>query len=291
MDKLTEEHKRKIGESRKRGASFICEVCSKEFWRKPSAIAKGDNKFCSKACYFNWQKGRKRSDEFSEFNVMNTIELFSGTKSFSNVMQKYGHSILTVDMDCSLIPDICADILTMDDSVIPEVDILWASPPCTCFSVASISTNWKYEFGRHFPKTEDAKIGIALVGKTLSIIKNRKPNKWWFIENPRGVLRKMPQMEGMIRHTVSYCQYGDNRMKPTDIWTNAEWWTPRPVCKKGLSCHESAPRGSRTGTQGISSVAERGKIPPELFEEILFQLNGGSPKDGSQMMMSNFRQG
>jgi hypothetical protein len=66
MDKLTEEHKRKIGESRKRGASFICEVCSKEFWRKPSAIAKGDNKFCSKACYFNWQKGRKRSDEFSE---------------------------------------------------------------------------------------------------------------------------------------------------------------------------------------------------------------------------------
>lgn len=60
MDKLTEEHKRKIGESRKRGASFVCEVCSKEFWRKPSAIANGDNRFCSKDCYFEWQKGKKK---------------------------------------------------------------------------------------------------------------------------------------------------------------------------------------------------------------------------------------
>jgi hypothetical protein len=66
MKRLTEEHKKKIGEGRKRGASFTCEVCSKEFWRKPSAISKGNNRFCSKDCYFKWQKGRKRSNEFSE---------------------------------------------------------------------------------------------------------------------------------------------------------------------------------------------------------------------------------
>ena len=56
--------------------------------------------------------------------------------------------------------------------------------------------------------------------KVLKIIEQRKPT-WFFIENPRGLLRKMPFMRDLMRHTVTYCQYGDTRMKPTDIWTNA----------------------------------------------------------------------
>ncbi len=82
----------------------------------------------------------------------------------------------------------------------------------------------------------------------------------------------MPMMEKMRRVTVSYCQYGDDRMKPTDIWTNADWWTPRPICKNGDKCHEAAPRGSRTGTQGLKGHMARGVIPPALFEEILQQM-------------------
>ena len=54
----------KIAKAHRRGQFFSCLECDKEFWRKPSAIKKGNNKFCSKNCYFEWQRGRKRSSEF-----------------------------------------------------------------------------------------------------------------------------------------------------------------------------------------------------------------------------------
>jgi len=60
-------------------------------------------------------------------------------------------------------------------------------------------------------------------------------------------------------------------MKPTDIWTNADWWTPRPMCRNGAPCHIAAPRGSKTGTQGIKGYKDRSRIPSELFEEIFNQ--------------------
>ena len=108
--------------------------------------------------------------------------------------------------------------------------------------------------------------------ETLEILKHFNP-KYFYIENPRGLLRKMDfmQTEG-IRHTVTYCQYGDKRMKPTDIWTNNFNWIPKPMCKNGMPCHESAPRGSRTGTQGLKDNYERSKVPYELCQEILLSL-------------------
>ena len=76
-------------------------------------------------------------------------------------------------------------------------------------------------------------------------------------------------MELLHRKTVTYCQYGDTRMKPTDIWTNCDNWIPKPTCKNGSPCHISAPRGSSTGTQGLKSAIERAIIPEELCEEIV----------------------
>ena len=58
-------------------------------------------------------------------------------------------------------------------------------------------------------------------------------------------------------------------MKPTDIWTNDLGWRPRPMCKNGDSCHVSAPRGSKTGTQGRAGAYERSKVPIELGVEII----------------------
>lgn len=55
---------KKIKDKLRKGAFFLCIICNSEFWRKPSHIKKGDCKFCSKKCYFEWQKGRKKSDEF-----------------------------------------------------------------------------------------------------------------------------------------------------------------------------------------------------------------------------------
>jgi hypothetical protein len=122
------------------------------------------------------------------------------------------------------------------------------------------------------PHSSHAPIRRAVVERTFYLIGNLNPT-WWFMENPRGKLRKLPVMTGRaIRHTLTYCQYGDTRMKPTDIWTNAWWWTPSLMCKNGDSCHQAAPRGAKTGTQGIQGATDRSRIPAALFEEIFAQL-------------------
>jgi hypothetical protein len=130
--------------------------------------------------------------------------------------------------------------------------------------VASIGHHWNKD---HTPKTKEAIIGVNLVKKTMEIIDYLGP-KYWFIENPRGKLRKLEIMKDLPRKTVTYCQYGEERMKPTDIWTNLNW-TPKPICKNGDTCHVSAPRGSRTGTQGMANSYEKAKIPKQLCKEIL----------------------
>ena len=79
-------------------------------------------------------------------------------------------------------------------------------------------------------------------------------------------MRKMDFMHGLSRYTLTYCQYGDTRMKPTDIWTNHPNPRFKPPCKNGDPCHTSAPRGAKTGTQGL---VERSRIPRELCEHIV----------------------
>ena len=106
----------------------------------------------------------------------------------------------------------------------------------------------------------------------------------WFIENPRGAMRKMSFMHGLPRYTVTYCQYGDRRMKPTDIWTNHPNPCFKPPCKNGDPCHEKAPRSATVrkmkeqgidisdlgGTQyGMNGSMERARIPEQLCEHIV----------------------
>jgi hypothetical protein len=79
-------------------------------------------------------------------------------------------------------------------------------------------------------------------------------------------------MKQLQRTTVTYCQYGGKNMKPTDLWNNFNF--EGKICKNGDSCHHSAPRGSRTGTQGEKSTEYRGKIPEDLCREILNNFKG-----------------
>lgn len=51
---------RKIGKALRRGRYLHCEVCGEKFWRKPRDIKKGDCRFCSRSCYFVWQRGQPK---------------------------------------------------------------------------------------------------------------------------------------------------------------------------------------------------------------------------------------
>tara|TARA_R110000822_G_scaffold252692_3_gene379325 strand:+ start:3550 stop:4182 length:633 start_codon:yes stop_codon:yes gene_type:complete len=206
---------------------------------------------------------------------MKVLELFAGSRSFGKAAESLGFEVFSSDVNSFENIDYAVDILNFDINKIPFVpDIIWASPPCTYFSVASIGTHWNKD---HTPKSKNALKGIKFVEKTLEIIKELKP-KFWFIENPRGKLRKLEVVKGLHRTTVWYCKYGDNRAKPTDIWTNnlysifnSNGWQPRPKCyNENKNCHhEAAPRGSQTGTQGVKGNYNRSKIPHQLCIEIL----------------------
>jgi hypothetical protein len=52
---------------------------------------------------------------------------------------------------------------------------------------------------------------------------------------------------------------------------NPKGWQPKSLCFNGnKKCHhEPAPRGSKTGTQGLKNNYERSKVPYNLCYEIL----------------------
>jgi len=205
---------------------------------------------------------------------MKILELFAGSRSIGKAAESLGHDVFSSDLNDFEGINYVVDILNFDIDRIPfKPDVIWASPPCTTYSIAAIS----HHRPKNKPLSEFAIKSDLIVKKTLEIIKKLKP-KYWYIENPRGMLRKQNFMIGLPKTTVWYCVYGDVRAKPTDIWTNnlrsllnPNGWQPRPECHNGnKNCHhQPAPRGSRTGTQGMKGNYNRSKIPHELCIEIL----------------------
>jgi hypothetical protein len=181
-------------------------------------------------------------------------------------IERLGHEYITLDIDPKFHCDITADIMSITDiSDLGQPDFIWSSPPCETWSVASIGHHWNID---NTPKTKEAAYMVLLVQHTLELM-NAHAKIAWVMENPRGKLRKIPFMQQYPRDTVTYCQYGETRMKPTDIWHVGLNWTPRFMCKNGNPCHVAAPRGSRTGTQGFGTSAEKSVVPLALWLEIL----------------------
>lgn len=204
---------------------------------------------------------------------MNVLELFAGSRSIGKICDQRKHTVFSVDINNFKDIDLVINILDLKKEDIPfKPNMIWASPPCTYFSVASIGVHW---FENHTPKTKEAILGMKVLNKTLEIF-SWFPKSIFYMENPRGKMRR--KVKGINRTSITYCSYGDKRMKPTDIWSNniydmfnPEGWKPKPMCYNGnIKCHhEEAPIGCATGTQGLKDNYERSKIPDTLCLEII----------------------
>lgn len=204
---------------------------------------------------------------------MKVLELFAGSRSIGKAFEDKGHEVYSIDWDQRFNDiDLYIDIETLTvDMIINNFgipDILWASPDCTTYSIAGV------RFHRSFNKgfSEYAKKSDRINNHLVTLIKELlklNPRLIYFIENPRGLYRKQSFIKDIPRYTVTYCQYGDFRMKPTDIFTNHSDPKFKLPCKNGDSCHTSAPRGSITGTQGMKSKIDKSKIPAALCSHIV----------------------
>lgn len=222
---------------------------------------------------------------------MKVLELFAGTRSIGKAFEAADHEVFSVDWDASFENiDLCADVMTVTAAFIIEKfglpDVVWASFDCTTFSIAAISHHRRKnpETGNLDPVSDYAKQCDKIDQYVLAFIEELQQERekrglqplLFFIENPRGGLRKMTWMQKYPRYTITYCQYeldkpaSQRRMKPTDIWTNHPHPQFRPMCKNGNPCHAAAPRGAKTGTQGLKGSKERSVIPRMLCEHIVY---------------------
>lgn len=255
------------------------------------------------------------------------LDLCAGTGSATQAFRDAGHQVIRLEIDPAFGAELTMDVREfakdpqryLNEVALARgwiqpgedwlVDVVWASPPCTCFSMAGSGkgkVRWLHidrtpEFlayvaqlrkegktpgqaraiaerdhfdplyGPRLPLMPEARLGVAIILACRTAIRKLRPRYWW-LENPQGGLQTLAFMlDEPGGATVTYCQFGDSRMKPTVLW--GVWpstWKPRPKCKNRAGCHAAAPRGSRTpgSTQGHKDAKTRAMVPLELSREI-----------------------
>lgn len=204
------------------------------------------------------------------------LDLFSGLGGFSSAFEDSPEwDVTTVDVNPEFAPDIQADILELDPAELPNADVVLASPECKDFSIACLVQKWHHDPQQrppHLPEWESIAKSVQLVFRTLWIIQELRP-RWWFLENPKGMLQTII---GDPVGTVHYCQYGSDFKKPTNLWGRHPPSMQYRKCEGRDGCHVSNAREvntfrdeSRTRAVGVDNSAARAKIPYELSQSIL----------------------
>ena len=142
------------------------------------------------------------------------LDLFSGTGSVREVLEKHGYTVVSVDNDPRWHADVREDILTWDYATAYPAekfpfDIIAASPPCVEYSRAMTS-----------PRPRRLEEADRLVAKALEIIRHYSPRLWW-VENPRGgLLKTRDVVAGLQWLDADYCQFSSTGFqKPTRFWS------------------------------------------------------------------------
>ena len=196
---------------------------------------------------------------------MRVLELFSVTGSVGNVCRRLGCQVTSLDRDMPA--DIKMDIMDWDYGALPRdsFDVIWASPPCTEYSVAKTVG---------VRKLEEAN---AIVRRTRDIIDYFNPT-YWMMENPQTALLKCQGVVAALPYNdLDYCKNGMPYRKRTRLWNNIEAWTPKPLCKKDCD-HMVGNRHEQSAQQSphrhLLSVRQRYltrelyKVPEALIEEL-----------------------
>lgn len=198
------------------------------------------------------------------------IDLCSGLGGFSQAFVDAGWEVITVDIEARFNPTICADITKLTAQEIEsrtklanfrayQKVVVWASPPCERFSVAT----------PYWPKKGIRK-ALDIVGATIELIIDIKPD-YWMLENPRGRLRWFLNAPP---NSIKLKDYGFKRgvsnskprrpTKPTDLWGNITFsFLPREVATE-LQIYN--PPGHKNQMKRTAYNAE---MPKEFSQTIL----------------------
>ena len=207
----------------------------------------------------------------------NVLDLFAGLGGFSAAFDDSDRwDVTTVEINDEFDPDIEADIFDLRPSDFDQdFDVILASPPCTYLSYAGHHSDWE----DRKPKNKETGDHVALAIHAVGLIKGLAP-KYWFLENPRDRMRWI--LDSKPTGTVSYCQYGEDMMKPTDLWGEHPIMSYKS-CHPTDDCHEENP-GGRAAHNGSddpysNSHAERSKVPYDLSEAIRDACEAGLDGD------------
>ena len=189
------------------------------------------------------------------------LELFSGTGSVGRAFADLGWDVHSVDILGN--PTWRCDIRSLDLQSLLHYDVVWASPPCTQYSIS-----------RTTAKTPRNLVGAdELVQAALNVIAHCQP-MLWFLENPQtGLLKTRPMMQNLPYHDVDYCCFGTPYRKRTRLWTNAQSWTGARLCDRA-----TCPAVVRARRQSTAQIRDHRRevlyaLPRRLCDDIAAYCN------------------
>ena len=205
------------------------------------------------------------------------LELCSGTGSVGRAFAARGWDVVSVDCDPRANASICCDLLELTAErccSYGPVDFVWASPPCTFYSIA-----------RTTGPPADLEAADRLVQKCLDLA--AELGVGFVLENPwTGKLKNRAVVQGIPMRICDYCMYGAAYRKRTALWTNTEFTPTRPLCAYTCSAcdpvarrhRERAQRGSWAGAGERQSQRLRTlyALPAALCQEIA-EFADGNP--------------